>query len=112
MMATGDEYMETRVAVVEADVKNLGNRFGDFLDDMRALRGTWTMVTITIVGFLFVIMGVMAGGFYWISETQTSVMVSQAETKKDIQSIKDSLSTINTSIEGIRKERISLQIEE
>lgn len=101
--------METRVAVIEVDVKNLGKRFTDFLDDMRSLRGTWTMVTITIVGFLFVIIGVFGSGFYWMSDRQMSMIESQAEMRQDMKEIKEHLVKINASIEEISKEHTAFK---
>jgi hypothetical protein len=55
--------MLTKIAVVETDVKSLWSRLKEHIEDVRALRGTWTVVTIAIVGFIFAILGVTVNGF-------------------------------------------------
>ena len=101
--------METKVAVMEADIKNLGSRFKDHLDDVRALRGTWTVVTVTIVGFILFILGVIATGFYWVSDKQISLIEGQVVNKRDMNDIKDQLVKINASINEITKEHTSFK---
>jgi hypothetical protein len=103
--------METRVAVAENEVKNLWKRLEDHIQDFRNLRGTWTMVTITIVGFLFVIIGVTANGFSSVADSQSALMKEQVEIKADMKSIKESLVSINESMATITKEHASLHIE-
>jgi hypothetical protein len=95
--------METKMAVVETEVKNLGRRFGDFLDDVRALRGTWTGVTISIVTIIFAVLGFTMNGFNNVSDTQISLMKDQHEIKVGMKDINNQLVIMNASMEGIIK---------
>ena len=97
--------METKMAIMEANVKSYWDRLKEHIEDVRALRGTWTMVTITIVGFLFVIIGVTGSGFSNVAETQAALMKDQIEIKGDMRQINANILKINSSIEALTKER-------
>lgn len=112
--------METRVAVIENDMKNFSTRLQDYLDDFRSTKGTWTMVTMAIVAILFTIIGVAASMFMGINDTQTMLMKEQVEIKsnmnqiakdltKELKNINESLSTITNDHGALTKEHQNIK---
>ncbi|PTR06589.1 hypothetical protein C8R32_11072 [Nitrosospira sp. Nsp5] len=105
--------METKVAVMDAEIKNVGSRLRDHLDDVRALRGSWTMVTITLVALIFGIVGVMVTGFSGVATTQAALMKEQVEIKADMKAnmkqIDSQLKILNASMEAITTDHQNLK---
>jgi hypothetical protein len=100
--------METKIAIVDTEVKNLGRRFEDFLNDVRALRGTWTTVTIALVALIFSLAGFTMSGFNNVSDTQMSLVKEQVEIKSEMKEIKTQLIRFNESMETVIRDHKEL----
>jgi hypothetical protein len=91
--------METKIAIVDTEVKNLGKRFHDFVAEVRTLRGTWVGMTIAFITMLSGIVSYTLIGFNDVTDTQKLLITEQTEIKRDIKLIRTELNKINRLVE-------------
>jgi hypothetical protein len=102
--------METKIAVVETEIKNLDKRFCDFLDDVRSLRSVLNTVTIALVTLIFSLAVFVMGGFNDVSNGQMRLVKEQVEISNEIKEIKNRLVNHNESMDMVIRDNKDLKL--
>ncbi len=100
--------METKIAVVETNLKNLMKNFERQVGDHRSLRSTFTNVTIGLVSLIFGVLFAYAGGLYWTTDKQISLAKQQTEIAKQQGELSDQQNDIHQEMGEIKTQLVKI----
>jgi hypothetical protein len=93
--------METKIAVVETQVKNVHARLIDYWNDVRALRVAWNTITVFTVSLI-------VGGLIWLDNKQETkffaVMNQLSENNVKMERMASELVKINHAVTAISQD--------
>jgi hypothetical protein len=92
---------DTKIAVVEAEVKNVHTRLIDYWNDVKAMRVAWNTITVFTVSLI-------VGGLIWLDNKQETkffaVMNQLSENNVKMERVTNELVKINHAMTAISKD--------